>query len=56
MPPVREGAAVIGDTLRAAGIALISHPEIVVDHKKHYTFWCRAVFASRCRSRWSGRV
>ncbi len=25
------------DALRAAGIRLISHPEIVVDHKKHYT-------------------
>jgi hypothetical protein len=27
------------DTLREAGIDLISHPEIIVDHKKHYTFW-----------------
>jgi len=26
------------DTLRSKGVALISHPEIVVDHKKHYTF------------------
>lgn len=26
------------DILRSAGIALISHPEIVVDHKKHYRF------------------
>ncbi len=26
------------DTLRDAGVALVSHPEIVVDHRKHYTF------------------
>lgn len=27
------------DTLRAEGIPLIFHPEIMVGHKKHYTIW-----------------
>lgn len=27
------------DTLRAEGVALVCRPDIVVDHKKHYTFY-----------------
>lgn len=27
------------DAMRAGGVTLMQHPEIVVGHKKHYTFW-----------------